>query len=547
MVHFHKKEIKGNEYWYLRETKWIDGKSKVIWQKYLGTIDKIKEVFEHEEKIPSVKVSSFEFGKTAALLRISEELEFCQCVNQNVTKKEIEGLSVGEYMLLIILGRTNGPLSKQATAEWFNESFLKFQWKFPHKLNSQNILNNMDFLEEQTMRKIEENIAAKLIDEGIKPTKLFWDTTNVFTYIESGEELPQKGRSKQKRHDKNLVTFGIAQSDENIPLLHETYSGNVHDAKLFPEIIDKLVDRLRNLKINTTDMTVVFDKGNNSDDNINKALENMHVLGSLKRNQVKALMEVTISEYDFLYKSSKVNEVYGYRTKKHVFGQEFTVVVSYNSKSQAKKEKKYEENKIKILKGLAELKKKTEQENGKGKKITRKGLCTNANKIIYSNLSTIFKYKISEVGNITFEYWVDKTAEEEFKNSFGKIAIFTDLHDSSSADIARTYFGKNLVEEDFKFLKDKLLIPVPPFFMRKDGRIRVHVFLCVMGMLFYRYLAKKVKYVGLSIKELQHQLEGIRMAFVKNNETSKINLVVEEMNPIQAKLFSRLELNEFLI
>ena len=83
--------------------------------------------------------------------------------------------------------------------------------------------------------------------------------------------------------------------------------------------------------------------------------------------------------------------------------------------------------------------------------------------------------------------------------------------------------------------------------MRKDGRIRVHVFLCVMGMLFYRHLAKKVKYVGLSVKELQHQLEGIRMAFVKNNETSKINLIVEEMNPIQAKLFSRLELNEFLI
>ncbi len=547
MVHFHKKEIKGNDYWYLRETKWIDGKSKVIWQKYLGTIDKIKEVFEHEEKVPSVKVSSFEFGKTAAILRISEELGFCQCVNQNVTKKEIEGLSVGEYMLLIILGRTNGPFSKQATAEWFNESFLKFQWKFPHKLNSQNFLNNMDFLTEQTMRKIEENIASKLIDEGIKPTTIFWDTTNVFTYIESGEELPQKGRSKQKRHDKNLVTFGIAQSDENIPLIHETYPGNSHDAKLFSEIIDKLVDRLRNLKLNTTDMTVVFDKGNNSDENINKALENMHVVGSLKRNQIKALMEVPLSEYDFLYKSSKVNEVYGYRTKKHVFGQEFTVVVSYNSKSQAKKEKKYEENKIKILKGLAELKKKAEQENGKGKKITRKGICTNANKIIYSNLSTIFNYKISEEGNISFEYWVDTTAEEEFKNSFGKIAIFTDLHDSSSADIARTYFGKNLVEEDFKFLKDKLLIPVPPIFMRKDGRIRVHVFLCIMGMLFYRYLAKKVKYVGLSIKELQHQLEGIRMAFVKNNETSKISLVVEEMNPIQAKLFSRLELNEFLV
>jgi len=173
MVHLHKKKIKGNDYWYLRETKWIDGSSKVIWQKYLGRIEKIKEAFEHQENIPSVKVSSFEFGKTAAILSISKELEFCQCVNQNVDKKEIEGLSVGEYMLLIILGRTNGPLSKQATAEWFNESFLKFQWKFPHKLNSQNFLNNMDFLTEETIRKIEENIAAKLINKGIKPTTIF--------------------------------------------------------------------------------------------------------------------------------------------------------------------------------------------------------------------------------------------------------------------------------------------------------------------------------------------------------------------------------------
>jgi len=59
------------------------------------------------------------------------------------------------------------------------------------------------FLTEQTIRKIEENIAAKLNHKGIKPTTIFWDTTNVFTYIESGEELPQKGRSKEKRHDKN--------------------------------------------------------------------------------------------------------------------------------------------------------------------------------------------------------------------------------------------------------------------------------------------------------------------------------------------------------
>jgi transposase len=396
------------------------------------------------------------------------------------------------------------------------------------------------------MRQIEEKLAVKLLQHGIKPTTIFWDTTNVFTYIESGEKLPQRGRSKQKRNDKNLVTFGIAESDENIPLMHETYPGNAQDAKLFPEIIDKLVDRLRNLKINTHDMTLVFDKGNNSDDNIDKILENMHVIGSVKRNQVKPLMEIPLSEYKFLYKSSKVNEVYGYRTKYQLFGREFTIVISYNSKSHKKKEKKYEENKKKILEELAELKKKAEREHGKGKKITRKGLCTNANKIIPNDLTTIFRYSIPDEGKISFEYWVDEVAEKEFQKSFGKIAVFTDLN-SSSIDIVRTYFGKNLVEDDFKFLKDKLLIPVPPFFMRKDRRIRVHVFLCVVGMLFYRYLARKVKFAGVSIKELEHQLESIRVAFLKDKDSNKIHLVIEEMNPIQAKLFSVLGLSDFLV
>ena len=64
----------------------------------------------------------------------------------------------------------------------------------------------------------------------------------MFTYIEKGEELTRKGKSKEKRYDKNLVAFGIAESDENIPLMHETYPGNVSDAKIFPEIIDKIVE-----------------------------------------------------------------------------------------------------------------------------------------------------------------------------------------------------------------------------------------------------------------------------------------------------------------
>ena len=69
----------------------------------------------------------------------------------------------------------------------------------------------------------------------------------------------------------------------------------------------------------------------------------------------------------------------------------------------------------------------------------------------------------------------------------------------------------------------------------------------VMGMIFYRYLARKVKDLELSIKELDHQLEGIRVAFVQDKDTDQISLVVEEMNTTQAKLFSAVRLGDFLV
>jgi transposase len=273
----------------------------------------------------------------------------------------------------------------------------------------------------------------------------------------------------------------------------------------------------------------------------------MHVIGSAKRNQVKELLKKPLSEYELLYTNSSVNDVYGYRTEQKLFGQQFTVVVAHNSDSQKKKEIKYAEKKKKILNGLKELKKKAEKESGKGRKMTKKGLCTAANEVIPKDLRTVFWYEMPDNGRLSFDYGIDAAVEKDYMNSFGKSAIFTDLHELSSTDIVKTYFAKNFVEDDFKFLKDKLLLPVPPFFVRKDNRARVHVFLCVMGMIFYRYLARKVKKLGLSIKELDDQLEGIRVAFVHDKDSEKTNLFVEDMNSTQAKLFSMLNLSEFLV
>ena len=73
--------------------------------------------------------------------------------------------------------------------------------------------------------------------------------------------------------------------------------------------------------------------------------------------------------------------------------------------------------------------------------------------------------------------------EEEFILGMGKTVVFTDKEDLTTKEIVEMYDSRNMIEEDIKWLKDKLLIPIKPVYVRKDVKIRAHVFLCVMGLL----------------------------------------------------------------
>ncbi|MBC2708665.1 MAG: hypothetical protein HF975_16805 [ANME-2 cluster archaeon] len=70
--------------------------------------------------------------------------------------------------------------------------------------------------------------------------------------------------------------------------------------------------------------------------------------------------------------------------------------------------------------------------------------------------------------------------------------------------------------------------------------------LCIIGMIFYRYLAWKCKYLRLSLRQLVEELEGIRVALLQGKTGGKVDLVVEEMDAKQARLFSLLDLGKFM-
>ena len=58
-----KKKIGKHSYWYARECAWVEGRPKIVWQKYLGKADAIVEAMADKPKAPSPqKVVITEFG-----------------------------------------------------------------------------------------------------------------------------------------------------------------------------------------------------------------------------------------------------------------------------------------------------------------------------------------------------------------------------------------------------------------------------------------------------------------------------------------------------
>ena len=129
---------------------------------------------------------------------------------------------------------------------------------------------------------------------------------------------------------------------------------------------------------------------------------------------------------------------------------------------------------------------------------------------------------------------------------FGKTIVFTDMHTWHSEKIAKTYNQKYLVEDDFKLLNDVLLVPVGQMNHHKDFNIRTHILLCIRRMIFCRYMTWKCKHIGLSLRRIVEELEGIRLALVKQKSGRKVEVVMEEINAKQARLVSLLDLGKFM-
>jgi len=225
------------------------------------------------------------------------------------------------------------PTSKRGWYEWCKETSFEYILKQPlQKLDSQHFWDQMHALPEDQIERIEEEVVKRMVDL-YKPNfqTLFFDTTNFFTFIDSTNErctIAKRGKNKQKRGDLRQIGLAlVVLKQEQYPLFHKTYEGNKNNVTVFKETLGDITHRLSTIAVELADITLVFDKGNNSKENfaLLDAEESLHYVGSLVPLHFKALIQEANQNMSPITINDK--EVLAYKTTKDIWGKARTCVV----------------------------------------------------------------------------------------------------------------------------------------------------------------------------------------------------------------------------
>jgi len=464
MATIQSKISRGKKYWYIVESRRVNGKPRPIVLAYLG---KPEDLLHRLAAAKNFRVKSYSHGLVWALLSKLQALDIVTIINKYIKSPRVyftqqpvrNGLTGGATLALAAIGRVCLPTSKDAWSNWANETSLEYLLgKNLSALDSQHFWDHMDCIDQESIEKIELEILQSIQKlYGIETDTLFFDATNFFTYINSDNvrcKIAKRGKNKQKRADLRQVGLAVVTSrKDHIPLFHVTYEGNKPDCILFQEVLSTIKKRLIDLGLDFDKHTLVFDKGNNSKKNF-KLIDtlNVHYVSSLINSHHKTLQAEFFEKSEEITLHSKLMNVY--RCKRTIHGKKRTVVVYI---SEALKKGQVKGLLDTITKRMADLQK---------LKLKMKKLDYNREekekaiaKIIGKETIVDWNLKPDESGKLSFTYSINENKLKEKLNTSKKKNIIESVNKKiKNLDKLKKKIESSKQEESIKKIIKKLPI-----------------------------------------------------------------------------------------
>jgi len=558
------KTSRGHKYWYIVESRRVNGKPRPVVLAYLG---KPEDLLRRLQGFSGqVKLKSYSHGAVAALLDVAKRLDVAAIINRHICsprsyvpeKPLRNNLTAGMSLLLAAIGRVCMPTSKRGWSEWAKTTSLEYLLRLNlSKLDSQHFWDMMDALPTNAIEKIESELLDKIFDlYRIESDMLFFDTTNTFTFIDSTNQrctIARRGKNKQKRNDLRQVGLAMVVTREDmVPLFHLSYQGNLHDAKVYRQVIGSIKKRLKKLSLKVEKHTLVFDRGVNSKENLAMLKKlSLHYVGALTPYHHKKLVADALGNFEQVFVDEKPLQIF--RDKREVWGNERTVVVFVSEKLKAGQIRGIHQS---LQKKTAQLKKLAQSlERPSQKRHDKTKLEEKIRQIISGQFtSTLIDWSLSQKrsGGFKLNFSLDHHKLDQLQDQLGLRILMTDRHQWSSEEIIKAYHGQSRIEHTFKNLKNPYHLALRPQHHWTDQKIIVHNFTCVLGYqlaaLIWRQARLNAGFSG-TLDNLLDTLGNIRLGVMleqsKKPGPTKANYQLEELLQEEHQLMQALEIEEF--
>jgi len=270
-----------------------------------------------------------------------------------------------------------------------------------------------------------------------------------------------------------------------LPLAHVLYEGARSDMKTFAAFLKPVRKRLRELTGQPEQLTLVFDAGASSRQNL-EGLE--RYVTAVRPSYHLALLSES-AEHLAEVQLSNGATVRAWRTQRTIAGKQRDLVVVFSPQLYEGQLRGLRQTLSRSWRELEEMQLhppvSVEAAQRKVDKIRR-----------HQYVRSLLCYEVTRDGQgpIRIRLWSDwQEYQRLIMRYFGLRILITDHAEWSTAQIIEAYRGQSKVEAAFRDLKDRHMLSTRPQFHWTDQKLQVHAFMCVTAYLLVTLLHLRAK------------------------------------------------------
>ena len=526
MAHFHIKMKKGRPYLYVREIARVGGKPKVVSQIYIGAPERVAQLASSSGE-GAVKLKVEEFGALWLADQVDRDMDLVSIIDSVVHRgAREEGPSVGEYFLYCVWNRMCEATSKNKLRGWYERTAVQqIRPVDLEELTAQRYWEKWDRVSEDALNAIARKFFEKLWSvESPDADCLLFDTTNYYTFMASDtpSEIARRGKNKEGRHNLRQIGLGLLVArNSRLPLYYCVYPGNLHDSRQFEAVMDEMFGIVCGFDKTKQRLTVVIDKGMNSESNFTWIDEHsrIHFVTTYSTYFAEDLATTPLDAFEpadiqknrrLLEKGKKDDLMLVYRTKGEYWGKQRAVVVTYNPVTERKQsytlDSKLEAIRQELLAMRARVRNR-EPHWRKQEAIRERYLRLCERFHVPSDLYAL-EFSQTDSG-LAMSFRKDVLAVEKKRSMFGKNIIITDNTDWTTSEIVEASLDRWQVENRFRMSKQDDLVAMQPIRHWTDSKIRCHLFSCVVAMTYLRRIELIMNAAGI-VRTAEEVMEDMR-------------------------------------